>query len=188
MVSCYKRKNGCISILLFLGKNDEIQDLFDKKLNPDTMDGDTNTTEKETDDKDDTRLLYPPEDSKVIKRMIDYLKTKKNTSTECQATKMLPQEYLLPSEKICLECSELLPSATIVSKHAKIITMDYKVTKCDTCGMLYRYQEKHNGIQNYNYTFLLALTSASFFEMDLISEIQKLIYARFHEYFIFFCF
>ncbi len=175
MVSCYKRKNGCISILLFLGKNDEIQDLFDKKLNPDTMDGDTNTTEKETDDKHDTRLLYPPEDSKVIKRMIDYLKTKKNTSTECQATKILPQEYLLPSEKICLECSELLPSATIVSKHAKIITMDYKVTKCDTCGMLYRYQEKHHGIQNYNYTFLLALTSASFFEIDFKNTCSSIV-------------
>ena len=110
----------------------------------------------------DLTLKYPPTDRNTILDIIDYK----------LSNKLIPAEYKLdlhdfseksfvPLEKACHRCKSKLISK-LINRNATVLTK-YSLTRnnktyykmCNSCNMVYNYQEITDGVHNFNDSFLL---------------------------------
>ncbi|CAB3981824.1 Hypothetical predicted protein [Paramuricea clavata] len=112
-----------------------------------------------------SKLFYPPADKDTVANMCKYLKdhTKFPLSANQDKSKAIPRRYT-PVEKEWLFCNIRLSKPIRITTKATVVTMDSITTnvetyfsKCESCGMCFRYQEYTEGVHNYNDTFLIGL-------------------------------
>ncbi|XP_077056136.1 uncharacterized protein LOC143736817 isoform X2 [Siphateles boraxobius] len=113
---------------------------------------------------------YPPQ-KENLKRVVKYIHRKKKLPAD------LPSEFcglaseaelpmhLIPKEQLCPECTNVpLSKPFIITKSAKIISLKGVVEgvttyskKCNSCGMIIRYQEWKDGVHNFDDRVILTL-------------------------------
>ena len=114
-------------------------------------------------------FVYPPREGNALTKMCNYLKKYKQIPVTVPphltsiSNESIPKAFI-PIENQCHECKNKLKGPFLLSKNAKILTMNGMlygyatfIKICPNCQMYYRYQEYSDGVHNFNDRFLISL-------------------------------
>ena len=128
-------------------------------------------------------LVYPPQDSSTLYKMCNYLITKKQipvdipyTLTSISIDSIL--KAFIPIENRCYECEQRLKGPLLLSKNAKVLTMNGVlhgratfIMICPACRVCYRYQEFTDGVHNFDVKFLISLDMCIFIRENVKNHV-----------------
>ncbi|KAM9752062.1 uncharacterized protein ACNS7B_008700 isoform 2-T3 [Menidia menidia] len=121
---------------------------------------------------------YPPEGD-VLEKMVQYIYHHKRMPSVLDTNVVMSENFprlYTPAETFCTECSEaaLLGEPELITTKGRILTVTGVIEgislfrkQCNTCGMMYRYQEWSDGVYNFDDKTLLSLHLCLFLRNSL---------------------
>ncbi|XP_065814855.1 HMG domain-containing protein 3 isoform X3 [Labrus bergylta] len=125
-------------------------------------------------------IAYPPEDDQ-LQRMVSYIHSSKRYPAVLPDDVLSVQQegypvQLFPLETLCSTCPEdtVLGPPILITSQAQIVSLtgvqkgvNTYCKQCSKCGMLYRYQEYHDGLHNFDDGVILTLNLCIFLRNSL---------------------